>query len=262
VDSELDVYERAGSETRLVSTGNLVELGPATPVLEGTTPVSPNASTSPSVLGQADPNTSIKLYATPDCSGEVIAAGTSLDLGGGIQVSVEAGSTTTFRATATDDSGDTSGCSNPVAYKQESAPPPPPPPPPPPGPEGGSGGGGTGTGKGGGDAPPQFHSGGIAFVAPVTRITFGPGFKTKRRRVVFRFSDATGQPGTRFICRLDRKRWRGCESPKPLKRLKRGRHVFRVKAVNAAGSWEARPTKRRFKVVGGTDRRKSRRARR
>jgi hypothetical protein len=248
VDSELDVYERSGGQTRLVSTGNSVVLGPATPVLEGTNPASPNPSTTPSIFGQADANTSIKLYTTPDCSGEVAAVGTSLDLGGtGIQAGVLPGSTTAFRATATDESGDTSPCSNAVTYKQEDAPPPPPPPPPPPDPEGGSGGGKPG----GPNAPPKFHSGGIAFVTPRTRITFATAAKTRSRRPTFRFTDLTGQPGTRFICKLDRRRWRGCESPKRLKRLAPGRHVFKVKAVNAAGVWEARPIKRRFKVIGG-----------
>ena len=52
---------------------------------------------------------------------------------------------------------------------------------------------------------PQFHSGGIAFVTPETQITFGPAFKTRKRRAVFRFVDATGQPGTRFVCKLDRR---------------------------------------------------------
>ena len=49
---------RAGrGQTRLVSTGNSVNLGPATPVLERTSPDSPNASTTPAIIGQSDPNT-------------------------------------------------------------------------------------------------------------------------------------------------------------------------------------------------------------
>ena len=184
-------------------------------------------------------------------------------------MAVEAGSTTYFRATATDGNGDTSGCSNAVGYTQET-------PPPPSGeepggeePGGGSGeesgggsaggsgaGGGSGSGgsepvpSGSGPAPVQLTPGGVPYVTPVTRITFGPAFKTRARRPVFRFADATGQPGTRFICRLDRRKWRGCASPVRLKHVRRGRHVFRVKAVNAIGAWEARTTMRRFKLVG------------
>jgi len=269
-DSEADVYERAYDEdleeevTRLVSVGNSpdLELGPATPVLEATDPESPNASATPSIIGQADPGTSIKLYTEPNCTGVVVQTGSAAELGGaGIQVTVVNGTTATFWANSTDIHGDTSACSNSIAYKQES------PPPPPPGEEGGGGesggGGGSGsggaaedggsstTGSGGTSGGTTATGGGIAYVTPVTRITFGPAFKTRVPRPTFRFTDATGQPGTTFICRIDRRRWTRCGSPTRLKRLGRGRHVFRVKARNAAGAWEARPAARRFKLVGG-----------
>jgi Tol biopolymer transport system component len=251
IDSEVDVYERSEGETRIVSAGNSATLGPATPVLERTDPLSPGESITPKIIGQADGDTLIKIYATSDCSGAPVATGTSLELGGaGIAVTVPAGSTTSFRATATDTIGDTSPCSLPVSYTQQSAPPPPdPPPPPPPDPGTGTGGAGSGTGTGSTGGLPQFHSGGIAFVTPEAQITFGPAFKTRKRRAVFRFFDATGQPGTRFICKRDRRRWRSCGSPALLKGLRPGKHVFAVKAVNAAGAWQARPVKREFKVV-------------
>lgn len=277
-DVEADVYERAydeGSEeevTRLVSVGNSpdLELGPATPVLEATDPESPSPSTTPAIIGQADPGTSIKLYTEPNCTGVVTQTGSAAELSGaGIEVGVEAGTTTTFWATATDVHGDTSACSNSISYTQES------PEPPPSEEEEGGGGesGGSGgesgdessVGSSGGDSEPSTSgsggtsggststqtSGGIAYVTPVTRITFGPAFKTRVRRPVFRFTDATGQPGTKFICRLDRRRWTRCNSPTKLRRLNRGRHVFRVKAVNAVGNWEARPAARRFRLAGG-----------
>jgi Tol biopolymer transport system component len=251
VDSELDIYERAEARTRLVSAGNSVSLGPATPVLTATNPAASGESLTPLVLGHADQNTSIKVYTTPDCSGEVVA-GTAAELEGpGIQMVVLPGSITSFRATASDENGDTSGCSNTIAYQQKAVTPPPPPP----------GGGGPGPGGGGGgavavpkgsspSAPTPTHDG-IPYVTPVTRITFGPAFKTRTRRPVFRFTDASGQPGSRFICRLDRRRWKPCGSPIRLKGVRLGKHVFRVKAVNAAGVWEAAPSKRAFKLVGG-----------
>ncbi len=242
VDSESDVYERAAGQTRLVSAGNSVELGPATPVLTGTSPASPGASMTPLILGQSDPNTSIKLYKTQDCSGEVAATGTAAQLGGaGIAVTVAAGSTTGFRATATDESGDTSTCSGPISYKQESAPPPPPPPPPPGG-EPSSGGGSAGSGAG-------SKGGGIAHVTPHTRITFAPAGKTRVRRPVFRFTDSTEQAGTSFQCKVDRQGWRGCGSPVKLKRLNAGKHVFMVRAINAVGEMEPAPQARKFKLV-------------
>jgi hypothetical protein len=85
---------------------------------------------------------------------------------------------------------------------------------------------------------------------PRTRITFGPAFKTKRRKVVFRFTDANGGgPGTVFKCKLDRRKWKRCRSPLRLKKLSRRKHVLRVKAIDAAGNREPRAAKRRFKVI-------------
>lgn len=248
VDSESDVYERAAGQTRLVSAGNSVELGPATPVLTGTSPASPGASMTPSIIGQSDQNTSIKIYKTQDCSGEVTATGTAAQLGGaGITVTVAAASTTGFRATATDESGDTSTCSGPISYKQESAPPPPPPPPPPggePSTGGGSSPGGVSTASGTGS-----KGSGVVHVTPHTRITFAPAGKTRVRRPVFRFTDSTEQAGTSFQCKVDRQGWRGCGSPVKLKRLNAGKHVFMVRAINAVGEMEPAPQARKFKLV-------------
>lgn len=251
-DAEVDIYERAAGVTRLVSVGNLLALGPAAPTLTATNPPSPAASLTPSILGQAAAGTWVKLYGTFNCAGEPVAQGTAAELGSpGLAVTVAEGSTTSFRATA-EAGGLVSPCSGSIAYKQET-----PPPPPPPSEEQGSGGGGGTTGSsgsggsgatgsgGGGDKP----HGGTQLVTPQTLITFGPASKTRKRKVVFRFSDATGQPGTDFFCKLDRHRWKGCGSPKRLTKLSPGRHVFAVKAVNAAGTWDEAPAKRSFKVV-------------
>ena len=251
LDAELDVYDHFSGGTLLASTGNFAPLGPPTPSQLGTDPSSPGSSLTPRVKGQSDPNTAIKIYTTPDCSGAPVATGDQVELGGtGIQVTVGEGSTTSFRATATDANGDTSPCSAATSYTQQSSPPPPPPPPP--GEEGGTGSGGTGggSGSGSGGGPRGGGKGGVIYVTPQTRITFAPAGKTRARRPIFRFTDSTGQDGTSFKCKLDRERWRGCSSPLKLKHLKLGRHVFQVKAVNAVGTPEPAPVKRPFKVVG------------
>jgi hypothetical protein len=94
----------------------------------------------------------------------------------------------------------------------------------------------------------------IAYVedssAPSTRITMGPGVKTRRRKAVFRFADISGDPpGTTFLCKVDRKKWAQCHSPFKLKRLGFRRHVLRVRAIDLAGNAETRGAKRSFKVV-------------
>lgn len=251
-DSEADIYERAfeedlgGEVTRLVSTGNsdTFDLGPDPPLLTGTSPGSPGSSTEPSLLGSAEDGSLIKIYPTSNCSGETVGAGTAEDLkAAGIGVQVEAGTTKTFWATA-EAEGFTSLCSNPISYTQKD--------PPPEGPASEGGGGGAGGGSrpsaGSGSKGLKAHDG-IPYVRPLTKITFGPAAKTRKRRPVFRFTDATGQPGTKFRCRVDRGRWTGCSSPTKLKRLSLGRHVLRVKGVNAVGVWSERAASRSFKVV-------------
>lgn len=264
-DFDDDVYERSPTGTLLVSAGNGAALGPAPPSGLTTDPASPGETTTPTLHGEAAEGATIKVYTTSDCSGEQAkdpggepAGGSAAELGdpeAGIAVKVASGSTTTFHATAELD-GIVSSCSAGVTYKHES-----------------SSGGGDDDDDGSSTPspttvlppapvlPPATHGGGIPYVVPVSRITFGPAFKTRKRRPVFRFADVTGQPGTRFICRVDRHRWRPCGSPLRLRGLGRGRHVFRVKARNAAGLWEQRSSKRRFKMVRGDKRqRRGRRA--
>ena len=240
-DNDVDVYERflgesPGEElTRLVSTGNApdLELGPPAPELKGTNPLSPAASTTPKILGQAEAGATVKIYTTSNCSGEPVAHGTAEQLAEpGIGVSVAAESLTTFRATA-EAEGFVSLCSSPISYTQQSG-----------GSGGGGGSGGIGIGSGGGTGKTGF-----AYVAPHTRITFAPAAKTRATHPVFRFTDSTGQPGTRFRCKLDRKSWKSCSSPLRLKRVSRGRHVLKIRAVNAVGAWESVPATRRFKLV-------------
>ena len=237
-----DVYMRAGGGTVLVSRGNdaaLEEaLAPPGPVLIGTDPKSPGAATTVRVLGSEPVEASIKLYATSDCAGEPVATGVASALEDpGIAVTVDTGTTTTFRAIA-EAGGFVSPCSGAVTYTHNASS------------GGGGGGGGTQPKAPSAPAAPVLEVGAaVELLAPQSRITFGPAFKTRIRRPVFRFTDATGQTGTLFICKLDRRRWQSCSSPTKLRKLDRGRHVFQVKGVNAEGLWEARSTKRAFKLV-------------
>lgn len=240
-DSDEDVYQRSGGSTLLVSRSNTSDLedqlAPPGPVLKGTNPNSPSSATSLRVIGSGPAESSIKLYATPQCKGQPVANGTVGQLEDpGLAVSVAAGSTTTFHATA-EAGGFVSQCSGEVTYRQLSE-------------ESSGGGGGLVVQKPQTKAAPS--PGPLVLIphkVPQTRITFGPAFKTRIRRPVFRFTDATGQQGTKFICKLDRAAWKGCSSPLKLSKVSRGKHLLRVKGVNADGAWEPQPTKRAFKVV-------------
>jgi len=87
-------------------------------------------------------------------------------------------------------------------------------------------------------------------LAPRTRITMGPGIKTRKRKAVFRFKDITEDPpGTTFVCKADKAKWKPCSSPFHLKHLKLGHHVLSIRATDTAGNLERKPVKRRFIVV-------------
>jgi hypothetical protein len=86
--------------------------------------------------------------------------------------------------------------------------------------------------------------------APRTRVTMGPGVKTRKRKVSFRFDDVTvDPPGTTYACKVDKKKWRPCTSPLHVKHLRYGRHLVKIRATDLAGNVEPKPVKRRFTVV-------------
>ena len=67
-----------------------------------------------------------------------------------------------------------------------------------------------------------------------------------KRKATFRF--ASGEAGTRFSCKLDKQKRTPCTSPKTYRKLKPGRHVFRVAARDRAGNVDATPAVKRFRI--------------
>lgn len=67
-----------------------------------------------------------------------------------------------------------------------------------------------------------------------------------KRKATFRF--ASSERRSRFLCKLDKQKYKPCTSPKTYKKLKRGKHVFRVKARDRAGNVDRTPTVKRFKI--------------
>jgi hypothetical protein len=104
--------------------------------------------------------------------------------------------------------------------------------------EGGSGGGagGGGGGSGGGTLPNTV----LGSHPPAKLAT-----KSAKAKVKFKFSSST--PGTTFKCKLDKGAFKPCQSPKTYK-VKPGKHVFTVEAIDSAGA-DATPASYRFKVV-------------
>lgn len=83
---------------------------------------------------------------------------------------------------------------------------------------------------------------------PNTRITAGPSPNraTRSRRATFRF--VSSEARSRFLCRIDRRAWRSCKSPKRVRNLKPGVHAFRVRAIDRAGQVDRTPAIRRWRI--------------
>jgi len=85
--------------------------------------------------------------------------------------------------------------------------------------------------------------------SPRTGIRHHPGRRvftaSAFRRVVFGFR--SNEPGARFRCKLDRRRFRPCRSPRAY-RVRLGRHTFRVFAIDAAGNRDRSPARFSFVV--------------
>ena len=84
--------------------------------------------------------------------------------------------------------------------------------------------------------------------APDTKITKAPKSKSTSTTAKFKFK-STVSPST-FECKLDKGKFKKCRSPKTYKKLKPGKHVFKVRAVNSAGVKDPTPAKRKFTVLG------------
>ena len=80
-----------------------------------------------------------------------------------------------------------------------------------------------------------------------TTISSKPKSKTKSRKAKFEFS---GAGGVTFQCRLDKKDFTPCESPKTIKKLKPRKHTFRIQALDPGGN-PGEEAVARWRVTGG-----------
>jgi DNA-binding beta-propeller fold protein YncE len=100
----------------------VLEDQPREPTLTGTVPESPANDNSPRIRGSVEEDSTVRLYATDDCSGAAVATGSGSELASpGLEVAVADDSTTTFHATATDRAGNSSDCSaSSITYTEDS----------------------------------------------------------------------------------------------------------------------------------------------
>jgi hypothetical protein len=79
--------------------------------------------------------------------------------------------------------------------------------------------------------------------APNTKLK---SMKIKKRKVTFKFS--SDEKGSTFLCKLDKKKFAKCKSPKTYKNLKPGKHKFQVKARDSEGKLDPSPVVRKFRI--------------
>jgi hypothetical protein len=70
--------------------------------------------------------------------------------------------------------------------------------------------------------------------------------KIKGTSAKFRFHSS--EPGSRFECKLDKRSFEPCRSPKKYKHLSKGRHKFKVSAIDASGNVDPSPAKMKFTI--------------
>ncbi len=70
-------------------------------------------------------------------------------------------------------------------------------------------------------------------------------------RTAARFAFGGPEPGLRYRCKLDGKPYATCSSPRVYRRLRPGRHIFRVAVEAAGGSIASPPATFRWRVLGG-----------
>ena len=117
--AEIGTKSSACSEELFYADEGPDETPPDPPVLSATAPASPATSREPRIVGSAESNSSIAIYAGGSCSGSPVAGGSAAALASpGIKVTVAENEEATFSATATDEAGNTSACSQPIAYLQ------------------------------------------------------------------------------------------------------------------------------------------------
>ncbi len=88
--------------------------------------------------------------------------------------------------------------------------------------------------------------GALAHTVPLVTIDDGPKKQTKKRAAKFAFS--SDDLAATFECRIDASRFQPCASPLAIRGLERGRHVFEVRAVAAAGGVSS-PATLKWKIL-------------
>jgi hypothetical protein len=71
----------------------------------------------------------------------------------------------------------------------------------------------------------------------------------KRMPPIWIFGFSSTEPGSTFRCKLDKRPFRGCRSPRKYRNLKPGNHNFKVVAIDPSGNVDPSPATSQFRVA-------------
>jgi CSLREA domain-containing protein len=225
----LEEAEEVGSWTEITRNHGSGNGGPFINLLaganEGIAPPSITAALKSSATGTALKGATVRVFSKAKSeAGELQAflGETEADVSGNWELTYSVPAGTLVTATQTNGAGSTSQLAAPVAVPAD------------PSSGGGNGGGGNGGGSSADTSP------------PTVTITKAPKAKTKSTTAKFKFK--SNEAGSKFQCKLDKGKFKTCRSPKTYKKLKVGKHVFRVRATDKAGN-VSKPAKRKFTIL-------------
>ena len=115
--------EGVPSTAKMVQVTDDPPIPPPAPAIEATEPGSPSNDNHPGVSGSGVAGDStVDIYRGTSCFGSLRGSGSGAAFSepGGIEVALRSNHPTTLRATATDSSGNTSRCSSPFTYVEDS----------------------------------------------------------------------------------------------------------------------------------------------
>ena len=227
----LEEAEEVGSWTEITRNHGSGNGGPFINLLaganEGIAPPSISAALKSSATGTALKGATIRVFSKAKAeAGELqgFLGETEADGSGNWKVTYSAPAGTLVTATQTNGAGSTSQLAAPVAVPAD------------PSTGGGSGGGNSGGGSGNTTDT----------IPPKVTITKAPKAKSASTTAKFKFK--SNEAGSKFQCKLDKGKFKTCRSPKTYKKLKVGKHVFKVRATDKAGN-VSKPAKRRFTIL-------------
>ena len=96
------------------------------------------------------------------------------------------------------------------------------------------------------DGSPATRSFSVESDAPQTRIIKSPRKRTDARKAKFKFT--ADEPGSTFECKVDKKPFKPCSSPRKVKKLDPKKHKFLVRAIDPVGNFDTSAAKKRWTV--------------